>query len=640
MGVKDLVGWISKHHPEIITTLPSRWDTPSIRGKRIALDATLITNRFHIADRQGRYNGKAALLGWHGGIQPIAVWDERGVREWKAPERQASRARVLARKLHEDRRAIRLSRLRDELQYAHLFLEPVSQIWGKALLAPTPPIQHDQPRNVFAAPLDLANDDVVTNILYVSLFASHTASLRSLYEECVDEMTRASRGSPEEDTEEPEPLASDGEEEASDAVPAVEEVEAGAAAEQQPVGSSSIATDVETADEAEDRALSAANDAATATEEDESCDILEDAVIEDDSPGGEAETADLDATDRRLLSIEPSTEYVETPRQEALSLDELELYSLLFDSGDAPISPGDAVDLARQVLDGMIKRAATVRETYVGSLNVPQEKDHAACRELLHVMGVPIVIANIPYEAEGLASALVQRGQADFVGSEDSDVVVYGVPLLRNLANSGQPLSHIDSAGLRAKLGWSFEHFLDFCVLLGTDASPRIAKVGPAAAFRFMQAYDSIEEMLEGEPEVADRVETEAYLPMVFNARTLFTDLPPEEDVTARPLTYDDLTVKKWMWKHWRIWPRSRGESQDADTETNVRLVQERQSVPIELLEVEIDEILDRELWVQRAPQDPPSAPSMAFTEEELEYEIAREALRSENVMTYHQHNP
>lgn len=177
-------------------------------------------------------------------------------------------------------------------------------------------------------------------------------------------------------------------------------------------------------------------------------------------------------------------------------------------------------------------------------------------------------------------------------------------------------------------------------MLLGTDASPRIAKVGPAAAFRFMQAYDSIEEMLEGEPEVADRVETEAYLPMVFNARTLFTDLPPEEDVTARPLTYDDLTVKKWMWKHWRIWPRSRGESQDADTETNVRLVQERQSVPIELLEVEIDEILDRELWVQRAPQDPPSAPSMAFTEEELEYEIAREALRSENVMTYHQHNP
>lgn len=334
---------------------------------------------------------------------------------------------MLARKLHEDRRAIRLSRLRDELQYAHLFLEPVSQIWGKTLLAPTPPIQHDQPRNAFAAPLDVANDAVVTNILYVSLFASHTASLRSLYEECVDEMTRASRGSPEEDTEEPEPLASDGEEEASDAVPAVEEVEAGAAAEQQPVGSSSIATDVETADEAEDRALSAAEDAATATEEDESCDILEDAVIEDNSPGGEAETADLDATDRRLLSIEPSTEYVETPRQEALSLDELELYSLLFDSGDAPISPGDAVDLARQVLDGMIKRAATVRETYVGSLNVPQEKDHAACRELLRVMGVPIVIANIPYEAEGLASALVQRGQADFVGSEDSDVVVYGV---------------------------------------------------------------------------------------------------------------------------------------------------------------------------------------------------------------------
>lgn len=152
-----------------------------------------------------------------------------------------------------------------------------------------------------------------------------------------------------------------------------------------------------------------------------------------------------------------------------------------------------------------------------------------------------------------------------------------------------------------------------------------------------MQKYDSIEEMLEGEPEVADRVETETYLPMVLNARTIFTDLPPEEDVQARPLTYDDLSVKKWMWKHWRIWPRSRSES---DEGTDVQLVKERQSVPIELLEAEIDEILDQQLWGQSPPPDPPTAPPMAWTEEELEYEIAREALRSEIVSPYHQHNP
>lgn len=349
---------------------------------------------------------------------------------------------MLARKLHEDRRAIRLSKLRDELQYAHLFLEPVSQIWGKTLLAPTPPIQDTQPSSSPATPLDLNNYAVVRNVLFVSLFASHVASLRSMYEECVEEMTRASRGSLEEDTEEPETSASDKEEEDSGAVPSAEKAEETSAAKRRPAGRevpTTGATNAEAADEAEDRALSEAEDAAE-MEEDESTDILEDAVIEDDSPAGEEERTDLDATDRRLLSIGPSTEYFETPRQEALSLDEVELFSMLFDSSDAPISPGDTLCLGRQLLDEMIKRASTVRETYVGSLNKPQEKDHAACRELLRVMGVPIVIANIPYEAEGLASALVQRGQADFVGSEDSDVVVYGVSCPRHLQTDARSL--------------------------------------------------------------------------------------------------------------------------------------------------------------------------------------------------------
>lgn len=323
---------------------------------------------------------------------------------------------------------MRLSKLRDELQYAHLFLEPVSQIWGKTLLAPTPPIRHTEPRSPSATPLDLANDAVVLNVLYLSLFASRVASLRSLYEECVEEMTRASRGSPEEDTEEPELCPSTEEEDDSDGIRNAGEVEAAIgqrSAEREPPAPVAINSEA-AAEEAEDRALSEAEDAAADREESESCDMLEDAVITDDSPEGEPEGTDLDATDRRLLSIEPSIEYVETPRQEALSFDELQLYGMLF-SGDASVSAEEIVSLGQQVLDEMISRAATVRRTYVGSLNVPQEKDHAACRELLRVMGVPIVIANIPYEAEGLASALVQRGQADFVGSEDSDVVVYGV---------------------------------------------------------------------------------------------------------------------------------------------------------------------------------------------------------------------
>lgn len=307
----------------------------------------------------------------------------------------------------------------------------MSQIWGKTHLAPTPPSRPTQPRTTLATPLDLSNDTVVLNAVYVSLFASHVASLRSLYEECEEEMTRASRGSPEEDTDEPETSTSARDEEEVELLSAVEEEteaipesgERSAESGAEPT----VATESEVADEAEDRALSEAEEAATEKEDGDDGDILEDAVITDDGLDGDSEGTELDATDRRLLSIQPSAEYVETPRQETLSIDELALYSLIFDSSDAPVSAEETVDLGQQVLDDIITRAATVRETYVGSLNVPQEKDHAACRDLLRVMGVPIVIAKIPYEAEGLASALVLRGQADFAGSEDSDVIVYGV---------------------------------------------------------------------------------------------------------------------------------------------------------------------------------------------------------------------
>lgn len=313
-----------------------------------------------------------------------------------------------------------------------MFSAYVAQIWGKSLLAPTQPI-NSASRNLSAAPVDLFECTAVQNILYVSLFVSHFASLRALYEECVEEMTRASRGSPEEDTDETEGLALDSDGEGSDELPvAHEEGEETMDAEERPARSeigSSIASETESPVGHEDRALAEAEAESETAEQDDGAysDLLEDAVITEDGPEGESERSDLDATDRRLLSIKPSSDYVETPRQEALSADEMELYSLMYGAEDSPVGAGETVALGRQLLDNMISRAATVRETYVGSLNVPQEKDHAACRDLLRVMGVPIVIARIPYEAEGLASTLVLRGQADFVGSEDSDVIVYGV---------------------------------------------------------------------------------------------------------------------------------------------------------------------------------------------------------------------
>lgn len=145
-------------------------------------------------------------------------------------------------------------------------------------------------------------------------------------------------------------------------------------------------------------------------------------VWTDDSPEIAA------ALDARLRALEPASTYGETPRQKALSDAEAEVYeTALGDHPEMAGTPEVAVSAALEQLDDVRKAAPSVRDTYISGLMMPLESDHAACRDLLQRMGVPVLFANIPYEAEGYAAALALRGTVDFAGSEDSDVIAYGV---------------------------------------------------------------------------------------------------------------------------------------------------------------------------------------------------------------------
>ena len=64
MGISDLVAWVKKVHPSVIKAFPRRWADPAIKGKKVAIDATLLTNRFHFA--QGEVvPDKQALIRWY-----------------------------------------------------------------------------------------------------------------------------------------------------------------------------------------------------------------------------------------------------------------------------------------------------------------------------------------------------------------------------------------------------------------------------------------------------------------------------------------------------------------------------------------------------------------------------------------------
>lgn len=107
------------------------------------------------------------------------------------------------------------------------------------------------------------------------------------------------------------------------------------------------------------------------------------------------------------------------------------------------------------------------------------------------------------------------------------------------------PLLLVDGATLASDVPLSPSAWRDFCILLGTDASPRIHRVGPARAYALIQKYGSIEAILANERELADRVEPE-FMTLIANARKLFTQLPPVEPVEEVEALSDDEVVR-WM---------------------------------------------------------------------------------------------
>lgn len=119
--------------------------------------------------------------------------------------------------------------------------------------------------------------------------------------------------------------------------------------------------------------------------------------------------------------------------------------------------------------------------------------------------------------------------------------------MLRNVSTVKLPLMLIEGSDLQHRSGLSLPSFIDFCILLGTDASPRLHRVGPVAAYRLIQKHGSIEEILANEPEIAGKA-PEGWMDMAYNARELFASvpaMPDEADLQQREWSPEE--VEKWL---------------------------------------------------------------------------------------------
>ncbi|KAI9465765.1 PIN domain-like protein [Lactarius psammicola] len=181
------------------------------------------------------------------------------------------------------------------------------------------------------------------------------------------------------------------------------------------------------------------------------------------------------------------------------------------------------------ILASLREKSCFMVQSLLRRSSPPTEVTYEESKSVLHAMGVPCIESTGPYEAEALASSLVLNGHADYVASEDTDVLVYGAPLLRNITSKDKPLLLIAGSEVRSALRLDAAAFVDFALLLGTDFAPRIRNIGPRRALQYIRKYGTIERILREEKKYVPRahVPLRPYLRAVRDARDVFVNLPP-----------------------------------------------------------------------------------------------------------------
>lgn len=119
------------------------------------------------------------------------------------------------------------------------------------------------------------------------------------------------------------------------------------------------------------------------------------------------------------------------------------------------------------------------------------------CKQLLRLMGVPVVDA--PCEAEAQCAELAKKGKVYAAATEDMDALTFRTPLLlRKLTFTGskQPIIEINLEIALSGLGITYEQFVDLCILCGCDYCGSIKGIGPKTALKLIKQHGNLEKVV------------------------------------------------------------------------------------------------------------------------------------------------
>jgi flap endonuclease-1 len=121
------------------------------------------------------------------------------------------------------------------------------------------------------------------------------------------------------------------------------------------------------------------------------------------------------------------------------------------------------------------------------------------CKELLRLMGVPVVTA--PCEAEAQCAALAAAGKVYATGTEDMDALTFRTPvLLRRLTMpeaKKMPILEISVEKVLTGLDIDYDMFVDLCIMMGCDYTDSIKGIGPKTALKLIREHKNIETILQ-----------------------------------------------------------------------------------------------------------------------------------------------
>ncbi|KAJ3516745.1 hypothetical protein NLJ89_g924 [Agrocybe chaxingu] len=490
MGVQGLTPFLQKTCPHVLKKLPNRFQ--SLRGKRVVIDGTLITQRFHFVQNGHPYHH---ILGWYrllqelqdNGVSAVCVFDGKERSSAKARELQRRLGvRLLAneRKVIEEQRLQRLNGLKDavhQLQDADpdvrnriaqslkdtalgvedsgisALLEESERLSGEGLKVPEPEESPAATETTELPPTTPLEEEKPTSAESSSKIASTLHSLFLSYKANVAKLVSLSIGP----FETPPPPA----------VP-------------------------------------------SATTEEE------------------------------------GTEQIMTKAQHQLTVEEGKFWRKAADALLIPVLNGVHAVIPKATeteLDRLLQQSSFMAVSFERRTKGPSGETFRQSKRIIEAMGVPCIESTGAVEAEALASSIVLGGSADYVISEDTDVLVYDAPLIRNSTNRLEPLLVMSGQEIRSALNMDHNTFIDFALLLGTDFSQRIANVGPQRAYKFLQNHASIEpivDIVETVPRYDLRLPRDAYLAQIDIARQVFQNLPPVPPEKAlKPTVRDQQAV-------------------------------------------------------------------------------------------------